>query len=177
MGHIIYITGGARSGKSAFAEQRTLEFPGPHGYLATAKALDSEMDERVRHHRERRGDCWHTIEEPLLLEKALAQPEGGYGAVLVDCITLWVTNLLFHYGEEAPETEMRILEDVRSLAARLRLLATPVILVSNEVGMGIVPENRLARRFRDIAGRANQILARGADEAWLIVSGLPVKLK
>lgn len=177
MGRIIYITGGARSGKSAFAEQRALEFPPLHGYLATAQVLDSEMEERISRHRERRGDSWRTVEEPLRLEQVLLEVDGRYSVVLIDCVTLWVTNLLFHYGEDTPDSEARILADVRSLAGRLRELATPVILVSNEVGMGIVPENRLARRFRDIAGRVSQILAAAADEAWLVASGLPLRLK
>lgn len=177
MAQIIFITGGARSGKSAYAEQRATEYSAPYGYLATAQILDGEMAERAREHRQRRGGDWLTVEEPLLLEQTVAGRDGTCGVVLVDCITLWVTNLLFHYGEDASDTEARIIADVRSLACRLRSLNTPVILVSNEVGMGIVPENRLARRFRDIAGRANQILAGAADEAWLVVSGIPMRLK
>ncbi len=177
MSRISFITGGARSGKSAFAEQLAARFPSPHGYLATAQPLDPEMAERIKQHRNRRGDSWRTIEEPLLLEQAMAGRDGAYGVLLVDCITLWITNLLFHYGEEAPDTEERIMTDVRNLAGRLRAMNTPAILVSNELGMGIVPENRLARRFRDIAGKANQILAGAADEAWLVVSGIPMKLK
>jgi len=177
MAHIIFITGGARSGKSIYAEQRAAEFNQPFGYLATAQTLDSEMTERAREHQQRRGSEWLTIEEPLLLEQTMAGRDGTCGVLLVDCITLWVTNLLFHYGEDAPDTETRITADVRSLACRLRSLNTPVILVSNEIGMGIVPENRLARRFRDIAGKANQILAGAADEAWLVVSGIPMRLK
>ncbi len=177
MGRIIFITGGAGSGKSAFAEQLATGFSAPWGYLATARPLDSEMEERVKRHRKRRGESWRTIEEPLLLEQVMAGHDGACGVILMDCVTLWVTNLLFHYGEEAAETEERILNDCRSLAARLRLMATPVILVSNEVGLGIVPENRLARHFRDIAGRVNQTLAAAADEAWLVVSGIPLRLK
>lgn len=172
-----FITGGARSGKSTFAEQLAAKFPAPYGYLATAQTLDDEMEERVRQHRNRRGADWRTIEEPLLLEQVMAGHDGVCGVLLVDCITLWVTNLLFHYGEDAADSEERILADVRSLACRLRSLNTPAILVSNELGMGIVPENRLARRFRDIAGKANQILAGAADEAWLVVSGIPMRLK
>ena len=177
MSRIIFITGGARSGKSAFAERLAAELPAPRGYLATAQTLDAEMEERVRHHRERRGEDWRTVEEPLLLEQITAGLDGAYGVLLVDCFTLWVSNLLFHYGEEVADTEERILNDCRSLAARLQSMTTPVILVSNEVGLGIVPENRLARRFRDIAGRVNQVLAAAADEAWLVVSGIPMRLK
>jgi adenosylcobinamide kinase/adenosylcobinamide-phosphate guanylyltransferase len=177
MSRTIFITGGARSGKSAFAEKRAEEFKSPFGYLATAQPLDPEMAERVSLHRERRGGLWRTVEEPLLLKQALEENDGTVGVQLVDCVTLWVTNLLFHYGEDAPDTEERIMEDVRSLAGRLLTLETPVILVSNEVGMGIVPENRLARHFRDIAGRANQALAAAADEVWLVASGIPLKLK
>jgi adenosylcobinamide kinase/adenosylcobinamide-phosphate guanylyltransferase len=177
MGRTIYISGGTRSGKSVFAEQRAEEFDPPYGYLATARALDDEMKERVSLHRERRGSQWLTVEEPLLLKQALVTHDGTKGILLVDCVTLWITNLLFHYGEESSNVERLILSDVRSLAEHLGSMQTPVILVSNEVGMGIVPENRLARIFRDIAGQANQILAATADEAWLVVSGLPLKMK
>jgi adenosylcobinamide kinase/adenosylcobinamide-phosphate guanylyltransferase len=179
MAKTILITGGARSGKSAFAEKLALEFGTPLGYLATALALDGEMAERVRRHQARRGNAWHTIEESLHLPQALACNDGIYQAVLVDCLTLWLSNLLLSCESESEieECEERIIDDVQRLKATLRDMRTPVILVSNEVGMGIVPENRLARVFRDIAGRANQLLAATADEVWLVVSGLPLKLK
>ena len=177
MAHTIFITGGARSGKSVFAEKRALEFGTPLGYLATAQTLDSEMDERVRRHRERRGGEWSTIEEPIQLSQALARSDGQYQAILVDCVTLWLSNLLFKYEEAAEQVEERIHEDLLRLKSTLHGMVTPVILVSNEVGMGIVPDNSLARMFRDIAGTANQILATAADEVHVVISGIPLRLK
>jgi len=177
MGHTIFITGGARSGKSRFAEQTAQNFGAPLCYLATAQPLDDEMGLRITKHRERRGDAWHTIEEPLQLADALANVEGQYNAVLVDCLTLWLSNLLMLHEYLGAKAEERILEEVLHLAETLRGMSTQVIIVSNEVGLGIVPENRLARIFRDIAGQANQIIAAAADEAWLVASGIPVKLK
>lgn len=178
MPQTIFITGGARSGKSVFAEQRALVFGAQLCYLATAQALDSEMEERVKRHRERRGEQWHTLEEPLDLARALnGCDDGCYQAILVDCVTLWLSNLLFAYETQAGDREERVLQNVRRLADTLREMTTPVILVSNEVGMGIVPENALARLYRDIAGRANQLLAGVADEVHVVISGIPLKLK
>lgn len=177
MPRTIFITGGARSGKSRFAEQLSLEFGAPLCYLATAQALDSEMGERISRHQQRRGNDWQTTEEPLHLTQALACCDGNYKAVLVDCLTLWLTNLLLLYEDLGEQAEERIMDDVHRLAATLRGMTTPVILVSNEVGMGIVPEHRLGRIFRDIAGQANQIMASAAGEAWLVASGIPLKLK
>ena len=177
MAHIIFITGGARSGKSSFAEKRALEFGGPLGYLATAQALDDEISERVRRHRERRGQEWHTIEEPINLSQALAGCDGTYQAILVDCITLWLSNLLFMYEESGVGCEELIQEQVLSLKSTLQSMVTPVILVSNEVGQGIVPDNHLARLFRDIAGITNQTLAAAADEVHVVISGIPLRLK
>ena len=177
MSQTIFITGGARSGKSRFAEQITHNFGAPLCYLATAQPLDDEMDQRISKHQQRRGDEWRTIEEPLHLPQALAANDGLCNCILVDCLTLWLSNLLLLYENLGEETEIQILDDVQRLASTLRGMTTPVIVVSNEVGMGIVPDNRLARIFRDIAGQANQIIAAAADQAWLVASGLPLKLK
>lgn len=177
MSQTIFITGGARSGKSVFAEQRARQFGTPLGYLATAQTLDSEMDGRVRRHRERRGDEWITIEEPFHLSQALLNCDGHYQAILVDCVTLWLSNLLLKYGDAAENIEELIQEDVQRLKSTLQRMTTPVILVSNEVGMGIVPDNALARMFRDIAGTANQALAATADEVHAVISGIPLQLK
>lgn len=177
MSRTIFITGGARSGKSAFAEKLALASGGPLGYLATAQMLDGEMDERVRLHRERRGEEWQTIEEPLHLSQGLARCDGLYRMILVDCITLWLSNLMFKYEEAEEDIETRIAEDIQRLKTTLHGMVTPVIIVSNEVGMGIVPENDLARLFRDIAGKANQALASVSDEVHVVISGIPLKLK
>jgi len=177
MSRTIFITGGARSGKSVFAEKMALEFDSPLCYLATAQALDNEMEERVNRHRERRGEQWCMLEEPLNLSRALLECDGRYQVILLDCITLWLSNLLFAYENQEVNIEERILADVRQLADILRKMTTPVILVSNEVGMGIVPENALARLYRDIAGKANQLLAAAADEVHVVISGIPLRLK
>lgn len=177
MSRTIFITGGARSGKSAFAEKMALATWERLCYMATAQTLDSEMEERVRAHLERRGDRWQTIEEPIHLSQALARCDGQYQLVLIDCITLWLSNLLLKYEESGEEVELRILEDVHRLKTTLHGMVTPVIIVSNEVGMGIVPENGLARLFRDIAGKTNQILAAAADEVHVVISGIPLRLK
>ena len=173
MSRTIFITGGARSGKSRLAEELVQRHGAPFLYVATGTAGDGEMAERIARHRARRGSDWQTIEEPLDLRGVLAGHDGWFGATLVDCVTLWLTNLLFARGEEPGP----VLEEVRRLASLLPELQSPVILVSNEVGMGIVPENRLARTFRDLAGEANEILAAAADEVHVTFSGIPLKIK
>jgi adenosylcobinamide kinase/adenosylcobinamide-phosphate guanylyltransferase len=177
MSRTIFITGGARSGKSRLAEQIAAGFGTPLCYLATAQSLDAEMDRRIDIHRQRRGDAWQTIEEPLELVRALNASDGRFNAILVDCLTLWLTNLLLLDEDPGKESEARIAAEVQHLTTTLLGMQTPVVIVSNEVGMGIVPENRLARIFRDIAGQANQTVAAAADEAWLVASGIPLKLK
>ncbi|MEK9281967.1 MULTISPECIES: bifunctional adenosylcobinamide kinase/adenosylcobinamide-phosphate guanylyltransferase [unclassified Bradyrhizobium] len=165
---VILITGGARSGKSRRAEARAHNFPGQPVYIATAEALDAEMTERIAGHRARRGTDWIEREEPLDLVQALTETDGG-GARLVDCLTLWLSNLL--------HAERDWTREVARLAEALPRLKSPVVLVSNEVGLGIVPDNALARAFRDAAGIMNQAIAAIADEVEFVVAGLPMKLK
>jgi adenosylcobinamide kinase/adenosylcobinamide-phosphate guanylyltransferase len=165
---VILITGGARSGKSKRAETRTRAFPGQPVYVATAEALDAEMDARIAKHRARRGTDWIEREVPLDLVPALVASDGG-GARLVDCLTLWLSNLM--HAERSWERE------VSALAAALPHLKSPVVFVTNEVGLGIVPDNALARSFRDAAGIMNQTIAAAADEVEFVVAGLPMKLK
>lgn len=165
---VILITGGARSGKSRRAEARACSFAGQPVYVATAEALDAEMDERIAKHRARRGRDWIEHEVPLNLVEALAKTDGG-GARLVDCLTLWLSNLLHAERDWSLE--------VTRLAEALPRQNSPVILVTNEVGLGIVPDNALARTFRDAAGLMNQTIAGVADEVEFVVSGLPMKLK
>ena len=172
MSGTIFITGGARSGKSRLAEKLAEDFGAPLCYIATGAAGDAEMAARITAHRARRGEKWKTIEEPLSLVEAVKASDGGYQAILVDCVTLWLTNLLLTH-----DNADRALDEVRALASLLSGLKTPLVLVSNEVGMGIVPENALARTFRDLAGRANEILAAAADEVYVTFSGIPLKLK
>jgi adenosylcobinamide kinase / adenosylcobinamide-phosphate guanylyltransferase len=160
------VLGGARSGKSAYAEGLIEACPGPWLYLATAQAFDDEMVARIDRHRARRGAAWLTRDVPLALPEAVAEAPGP---VLVDCLTLWLTNLIL---AEA---------DVDDAAARLRAACAgapgPLVLVGNEVGLGIVPDNALARRFRDEAGRLHQRLAAEADRVVLTVAGLPLIVK
>jgi len=165
---IILITGGARSGKSVRAEARAKGFAGRPVYIATAEALDAEMRERIAGHRARRGGEWIEHETPLGLVGALKATDGG-GARLVDCLTLWLSNLMHAERDWSTETA--------ELAAVLQAQNSPVVLVSNEVGLGIVPDNALARRFRDAAGLMNQTIAQAADEVEFIVAGLPVRVK
>jgi adenosylcobinamide kinase/adenosylcobinamide-phosphate guanylyltransferase len=172
MSEIIFITGGARSGKSCLAEELAKRLGEPLGYIATCEPKDAEMQERITRHRERRGPAWQTIEEPLNLVKAIREYDENFKGMLVDCITLWLANLLGHYADP-----QKVLDEVGSFVAAFPALKTSLFLVSNEVGMGIVPDNALARTFRDLAGEANELLAKAADEVYVMFSGLPLKLK
>ena len=173
MSKVILVTGGARSGKSRFAEKLAESYAATRGYLATGQAGDAEMAERIARHRGRRGADWETVEEPLELSQAIARIDGLYSVLLVDCITLWLSNLLFH-GEGGAAGALRRVE---TFTESFRTLVTPLVIVSNEVGMGIVPEHPLARSFRDLAGEANERIAARADEVYVTISGLPLKLK
>ena len=172
MGELIYVTGGARSGKSGYAQQLVEACPGDLLYVATAAAGDDEMAARIARHQQQRGDRWETLEEPCAVVEQLSQAAGGKGGVLFDCVTLWLTNMMLRGDDDEA-----ILATVRRLPQAARELSATVVLVSNELGNGIVPDNVMARRFRDLAGSANQLLAAAADSAWLVVSGLPVRLK
>lgn len=168
MGKSILITGGARSGKSAFAERLTTSLGTPMTYIATTQVQDDEMAERVASHRDRRDENWRLIEEPFDLPRTLNETDGR-GPRLVDCLTVWLSNLMH------AERDWRA--EVERLTQTLTKQNSPVILVTNEVGGGIVPENAVARRFRDAAGLTNQRVATTADEVWLVVSGCPLKVK
>src|ERR1700742_1320748 len=164
----VLITGGARSGKSLRAETRARAYSGRPVYIATAEALDGEMAERIAHHRARRGSDWIEREVPLDLVQALDETDGG-GARLGGCLTLWLSNLL-HARRDWSRA-------VSELADGLRHQRSPVVMVTNEVGLGIVADNALARLYRDAAGHMNQAIARAADEVEFVVAGLPMKLK
>jgi adenosylcobinamide kinase/adenosylcobinamide-phosphate guanylyltransferase len=165
---VTLILGGARSGKSAYAEA-LVEAVGRGLYLATAEAGDTEMEERIRRHRRRRGETWQTIEEPLDLAGALRRHAHPGRPILVDCLTLWLSNLMTAGRDVDGETT--------ALAEGLTSLAGPVVLVSNEVGLGLVPETPLGRTFRDHAGRLHQTIAGKADRVVFIAAGLPLILK
>ncbi|GGK47760.1 bifunctional adenosylcobinamide kinase/adenosylcobinamide-phosphate guanylyltransferase [Salinarimonas ramus] len=162
------VLGGARSGKSRHAEALVEAQAAPWVYVATAQAFDTEMEARIAEHRARRPEGWITRDAPLELPEAvIAGPAGA--PILVDCLTLWVTNLILAQRDVAAAGE--------ALLAACRAVPGPVVLVSNEVGLGIVPDNALARRFRDEAGRLHQRLASEADSVLFMVAGLPMRVK
>jgi adenosylcobinamide kinase/adenosylcobinamide-phosphate guanylyltransferase len=165
----VFILGGARSGKSAFAERLSLECGLARHYVATGRAWDDEMTARIAHHRESRGEGWATHEEPLDLVGTLRRIDRRENVVLVDCLTLWVTNLMMEQRDMA--------QQFAALAAHVEAATATLILVSNEVGLGIVPENRMARDFRDHAGRLHQSIAAKAREVYFVAAGLPLKMK
>jgi len=165
----ILVLGGARSGKSAYAERLVCESRLRKVYIATARAGDAEMAERIAHHRARRGVAWRTVEEPERLEQALARESAAGAAVLVDCLTLWLSNLML--------ADADIPVEAGRLDRALAETRAPIVLVANEVGFGIVPDNALARRFRDAQGRLNQQVAARASRVVLMVAGLPLVVK
>jgi adenosylcobinamide kinase / adenosylcobinamide-phosphate guanylyltransferase len=167
------ITGPARSGKTSLAVQWAKTFPNPRGYIATAQNLDEEMNERICKHQEERKSDFQTLEEPVALTSQLEKIGKNFSIVIVDCLTLWLSNLL----GEAEEEGRSIQQTTDDFLALLKKLETPVILISNEVGWGIVPDNPLARTFRDVSGRLNQEIARIADQVILMVAGIPMMVK
>ena len=168
---VTLVLGGAASGKSRFAQELAERHPGDLLYVATAQAGDAEMAERIARHQRVRGERWRTLEAPFDLA-ATVPAAAGHGAVLVDCVTLWLTNLLL-----AGDDPRAVWPAVDAFIAALEHLPAPLVLVSNEVGQGIVPEHALARVFRDLAGEVNQRLAARADRVWLVTAGLPLQLK
>ena len=169
MAPITLVLGGARSGKSAHAERLAVDVSPRRTYIATAQAFDDEMATRIAHHQSRRDSSWRTVEAPLGLSDAIAAEAAPDRVVLIDCLTLWLSNLLL--------ADRDIEEESDALIAALENAAGPLILVSNEVGLGIVPDNALARAFRDHAGRLNQRVAEAADKVVFLAAGLPMTLK
>lgn len=169
MRRITFILGGARSGKSRHAEGLARGHKGKPAYVATAEITDEEMRERIEHHRAERGPKWRTIEAPLDLTAALREADAARSFTLVECLSVWINNLMYHGRDVAAEVE-RLCEMLGGVKGH-------VVIVSNEVGLGIVPDNALARRFRDEAGRAHQAIAQVADEVVFIAAGLPMTLK
>ncbi len=169
MGKAVLVLGGARSGKSSFAEQLGDALPGPHIYIATAQAFDDEMTQRIARHRADRAGHWHTVECPLALPDVIAAHDAKNSVILVDCLTLWLSNLML--GDHDVEAARSNLADVLQTAQGM------ILLVSNEVGQGIVPDNALARQFRDEAGWLNQTMARAANAVWFVTAGIAQQLK
>ncbi len=178
MAELVLISGGSRSGKSDFARQLAESLAGPHIFLATCPEVDDEMAERIRRHREqRRNSGWQTIEEPQDLTGALARcPDGA--TVLIDCLTMWIGNLMYKAElQERHLDEDEVLEKAEQLADAARQHQGTVIMVTGEVGLGIVPDNRQARLYRDLVGCCNQCMGRRADRAYLLSCGIPLQLK
>lgn len=178
-GKIVLVTGGARSGKSTFAERYAARGGRPVAYIATAQIYDDEMKERVSIHQSRRPANWPTFEAPYNADEAMAKAVQSAKTVLFDCLTLYTSNLLL--APDAPtdreERRQSVLNGIEKLLARAKQGNCDVIFVTNEVGLGIVPDNALAREYRDVAGLVNQKVAANADEVYLVVSGLAVELK
>jgi len=184
---IIFITGGARSGKSSFALSKASTVAGRKAYIATAEALDEEMAKRIEQHKKQRGKEWDTYEVPLKIAEVIKELSGNYSALVLDCLTLWLSNLFMKAqgkGNGLPAIEREIQELVYSLEQFKSSAACgpgsgfcSLYIVSNEVGMGIVPENETARKFRDVAGLVNQKIARVSDEVYMLVAGIPMKMK
>ncbi len=179
MGQIILVTGGARSGKSSFAERLALKLGnGRAAYIATAQIFDDEMSYRVKLHKERRGKNWLTFESPFNADKSISFAAENFNAILFDCVTIYVSNFILQENlDDEPELYKNLRELIQQLIDAAKNSNATIIFVSNEVGGGIVPENKLARRFRDLAGFANQLLAAQADKVFLTVAGIAVDIK
>jgi len=200
MGNTVFIVGGARSGKSTFALELGSKISGRKGFIATAETLDEEMKERIIFHKKTRPAEWETIEEPVDLGKRLQNIAGSYDVVIVDCLTLWLSNMLGREEDSEPPkgnenpplppfrkggmggfdrgfSDERIKAEIEHLTSVLKDVSCKVIVVSNEVGLGIVPENKVARLFRDLGGWMNQKVASVADEVYLVTCGIPMRIK
>jgi len=168
---LIFVLGGARSGKSSFALQQGKGYSS-RAFLATAEPLDSEMAIRIQKHKRSRGSAWTTCEIPVQLAEWFTQQGANYSCVVVDCLTLWLNNLL-----REKVRPRQVLSHVRKFLKAMRACQSQVVMVSNELGLGLVPGDAVSREFRDVAGRINQFIAAEADEVYFLVSGLPLRLK
>ncbi len=179
----ILIVGGARSGKSRFAQQLAQRSDEPVLFVATAEALDEEMRQRIEEHRRSRPAAWRTLEVATHVGRQIKQKSGGAQVVIVDCITLLVSNIFSQHTDSAGEQvdasliEQETAREIRELADCINSSAASFIIVTNEVGEGLVPPNKMGRLYRDLLGKANQLLAEQADEVYLMVVGLPLKIK
>jgi adenosylcobinamide kinase/adenosylcobinamide-phosphate guanylyltransferase len=168
---VIFVTGGAKSGKSSFALGEAAKHEGQKAFIATAEALDEEMVNRIEKHKGQRGDDWDTYEEPIQIAETVARLADRYSVIVLDCLTLWLSNAMHRNADIELEIEnfLNILSHYKH--------DSHIYIVSNEVGTGIVPENKLARQFRDLAGIINQKIAGASDEVFMVVAGIPVKIK
>ena len=189
---ITFVIGGARSGKSSFVLNEVSTLEGPRAYIATGEALDDEMQDRIRKHKEDRGPEWSTYEEPVEIAKTLSDIKDTYSVVVIDCLTLWLSNVMHkcmasesankpveEYIEEFINELKSVSDGTRNPESGIRTTdnGLRLYIVSNELGMGIVPENEMAREFRDLTGFLNQKVAAIADEVYLITAGIPLKIK
>ena len=185
MGKLILVTGGARSGKSTFAEKTAKELGENILYIATSTAFDDEMKERIKRHREQRPPEWETVEAYKDMDVILTGRLSGRNVVLLDCITIMVSNIMLEKAmdwdgicpDEINGVERKVIDEIEKLINVAKSSDIPFIIVTNELGMGVVPPSELGRAIRDIAGRANQMLAKAADEVFLCVSGIPLRIK
>ena len=172
----IFILGGARSGKSTYAQQLAQQMGQNVLFVATAEALDDDMRERIDNHKKSRPKSWRTLELPKGIAEKLAEESGGADVVLIDCLTLLVSNLL---GDDldSRRAEEKVMPEIEKLLSVIKKLNATVIIVSNEVGLGLVPDNKLGRIYRDLLGQVNRLIALSADEVYCMVAGLPLKVK
>ena len=185
MSNIILVTGGARSGKSNFAESLCIKQNNRTAYIATSIPFDDEMKNRVKKHQESRPKEWKTYEIYKDIYSIVEELDNNHDTVIMDCVTLMVNNLMFTYGievdkatsQELNEVEEYIKEQIKKLMETIKKTNLYFVIVSNEVGMGIVPENKLSRIYADFVGRANQLIAKYSDEVYFVVSGIPMKVK
>ena len=180
---IILCSGGARSGKSEFAERLALATAGRKAYVATGQAFDEEMIDRIKKHQERRGEIWNNFEVPLHLAKEWKNISQSADVILIDCLTMFTTNHMMAHGsiqgqQDANQLEATVLTELEILLGSIKSCeGKTVIFVTNEIGLGIVPDNKLARYFRDIAGRVNRTVATAADKLYVTISGVTIELK
>jgi len=183
---IVLVTGGARSGKSTFGEKYIAELASRIAYIATAIPFDDEMKSRIKHHRGSRPQEWTTVEKYFEIDRVIPSIAFEHDGIILDCVTLMVSNMML----EAPDVDWEnpdpakvneiqdaAIAHAKAIVEALKASKMSGVLITNEIGMGIVPENPMARAFRDIAGRVNQTIASMSDEVWLLVSGIPVKIK
>jgi adenosylcobinamide kinase/adenosylcobinamide-phosphate guanylyltransferase len=171
----ILIIGGARSGKSRFAQELARKLGGRVLFVATAEAGDEEMSQRIEEHRQKRPANWRTLEASSHLGKRIKQEIGEAQVVIVDCMTLLVSNIFSQHGDQ--DLEKQVTAEIKELIECLKNIDASFVMVSNEVGLGLVPNSRVGRLYRDLLGKANQMLASHADEVYLMVAGLPMKIK
>lgn len=185
MSNIVLVTGGARSGKSNFAELLCREQNNSTAYIATSVAFDDEMKDRIKKHQDSRPKEWKTYEIYKDIYSIVEDLDKNHDTVILDCLTLMINNLMFTYGidvdkattEEVNEIEEYIKDQVEKLLKAVKDTDLYFLIVTNELGMGIVPENKLSRIYRDFVGRANQLIAKYSDEVYFVVSGIPMKVK